>query len=382
MAVIIWFAMVVPFATAFVLYRWYHHRTLWWEFLIPIVVSVLLITVSKLLAEKYQTWDHEYWGGWVTQAEYFEDWNQRVPCSHPKYVTRTDSKGRTHQEFAGYQHVYDVDYHPEYWEVNDSNGATISVSRDKFEELCDHFGNRKFVELHRSYHTNDGDKYVTSWDESDELLEPVTTIHSYENRVQASHSLFNFPEVDPEEYGLFEYPKVEDFYHCPSILGESGPSGAGAERVLALANAKLGAWKQVRLWVVIFQDQPLAAGLAQQNYWKGGNKNEFVVCIGVNEQHQVQWCYPFSWTEVESLKVDTRNFVIEQQGQTLDLERIVTWLAPEIEKRFVRKQFADFDYLQVEPPVWAVILTFILTIGANVGLSAWIIHNEHKDEKS
>lgn len=377
---IIWFAMAVPIVTAIVLYFWYQHRTLWWEFLLPFAVSVVLIATCKLLTETAQTRDTEYWGGWMTNAEYYEEWNERVSCRHPKYETRTDSQGHTYSEFVGYEHLYDVDYHAPYWQIHDSNNLTIRVNKATFEGLASNFGNRKFHDLRRSYHTIDGDKYVTTWSGNDDTLVPVTTTHSYENRVQASDSIFDFQEVDPEDYGLFDYPKVRGYYQCSSILGEGGPTQAQAEKILGLTNAKLGRRKQIRIWLLVFSNQPLQAGFDQENYWKGGNKNEFILTIGVDKDHRVQWCHPISWTEVETLKIEARNCVLEQKGQPVNLVEIAQWLSRECDRQFIRKPFADFSYLSVDPPGWAVFLAFALTIAVNVGTSAWIVHNEYAEE--
>jgi hypothetical protein len=67
---------------------------------------------------------------------------------------------------------------------------------------------------------------------------------------------------------------------------------------------------------------------------------------------------------------------MEQEGKPVDLVALMPWIAENIEQRFVRRQFAEFSYLTVEPPLWMVILTFLLTIGVNVGISYWIIQNE------
>lgn len=388
---LIWAAMLIPILTAGVLYYQFRHKTLWWEFLIPFVASGILIAVCKYSTELSEVTDTEYWGGWVTHAEYYEDWNERVACVHPKYVTRTrivtrtgaDGKPytttETYQEFVGFEHPYDVAYHPEYWEVTDSNEISQHVNKSTFERLAQQFGNREFVDLHRFYHTDDGDKYVATWRGQDATLEPYTSTHWYENRVQATHTIIEFRDVDPKERGLYEYPDV-DGYTCPSILGDGGPGTADAERLLSIANAKLGKRKQLRMWVVLFHDQPLEAAIAQRDYWRGGNKNEFVLVIGLNGKNQVQWCYPFSWTEVEGLKVDARNFIIGQKGKELDMVSTVKWLIDACDERFERKEFADFAYLTVDPPTWGYVITFILTILLNVGLSWFIIINEYEEE--
>lgn len=369
----IWLAMLIPVVTGLVLYFRFDRETIWWELLIPFGVSAVLCLGSKALVEKVQTADTEFWAGWAVRAEYYEDWNERVSCRHTKY--RTNSKG--HRVPDGTEHAYDVDYHPPYWQVIDSNNLTVGIDRGTFEKLCHKFGNRQFVDLHRNFHTKDGDMYQTVWSGDDLRLEPVVTAHSYENRVKASTSVFKFAAVDPKVYGLFDYPAIQSYYEQRSILGDGGMTQPTAERLLQKWNAKIGATKQVRLFVLVFRDQPIQAGFDQQNYWQNGNKNEFVVTIGVNKQDEIQWCHPFSWTEVESLKIETRDFVMGQKR--LDLEKLVNWLVPEVQGKFQRKHFKDFSYLTVEPPMWAVGLTFLLTCMVNFGVGFWIVQNEHRE---
>jgi hypothetical protein len=377
-----WLALLIPFAVAIVLLIFFRHKTVWWEFLIPFGVSLLLIFLLKFTAESAQTMDTEYWGGWVSKAEYYEPWNERVSCRHPKYKTVRDKDGHTHQVQDGYLHAYDVDYHGPYWQVIDSNGETISIDKNQFPQLCNKFGNKQWVDMHRHYHTIDGDKFETNWNRSDETLEPVVTSHTYENRVQASSSVFNFPKVKKEqikEFQLFDYPKIRDNYKCDSILGHGDPNQSEANKLLNFYNAKLGASKQVRMIILIFRGQPLDAGFLQEGYWKRGNKNEFVVTIGIDSENTIQWSYVFSWTESEELITKTRNFILDQKK--LDLVNIVKWMAPNVESDWVRRHFSTFNYLKVEIPGWAMIMIFVITALVNVGLSVWIIKNPFEDKE-
>lgn len=384
---VIWGAMAIPVLFAIVLLVKFQHKTVWWEFTIPFAVSIVLIAGNKSCVETMQTSDTEFWGGIAQNAEYYERWDEEVPCTHIKYCTKTrmvsdgngGTKSETYQEPCGTEHLYDVDDHPPRWVVNDDNGQVVSISSGKFEELAKRFGNRQFVDMHRSYHSIDGDKYVAKWGGDEETLEPVFTSHSYENRVQASNSVFNFTEVsesDKKGFGLFDYPGLSG-YSQRSILGNGGATQAKAEELLSKANARLGRSKQARIFILVFDDQPQQAGLLQENFWKRGNKNELVITVGVNKAKEVQWAYVFSWTEVEELKIELRDYV-STMG-TLDLVSVVETAVPLVQKKWVRKRFRDFSYLTVEPPGWAVALTYLLTLAVNLGLSFWIVGNQHQE---
>lgn len=382
---IIWLALSIPVLTIVALVTLFKKNIVWWELVIPVCVSFILIGICKFSTEMCQITDREYWGGYVTQAEYFEAWNERVSCSHPKYEDRsesyTDSDGKTRTRIVrvqvGYEHAYDVDYHSPYWQITDNNDITLGVSQARFDQLCKQFGNRQFVELNRNYHTIDGDSYVAMWEGQDNCLEPVVTMHSYINRIQASNSVYKFPEVDPKKYGLYDYPDLNE-YDCPSILGYHAPEHMKAERAFELINSKLGKPKKVRVWVVIFKNKPRQAGHEQQCYWQGGNKNELIITIGVNKQNEVQWSYVFGWTKSELLKIQTRDFISEQKK--LNLVNLSEWLIPKINEQFVRRDFTEFSYLTVEPPGWMIALTFFLTLLVNVVISFWIVKNEYDEE--
>jgi len=379
--VIIWLALLIPIVMAIILFVFFRHQTKLWEFLIPFGVSVALILFFKLSIKAVQVMDTESWGGWVTKAKYCQKWDEYIhkTCSE-EYLCGINSDGMPVYCTRYYECNY-VEDHPAYYEVIESNGSTISVDEATYKKLEKQFGNSKLVDLGRDYYSIDGDMYETVWNGSDSTLEPATTTHQYVNRVLAtSDPRYKFPIVDLKVYGLFEYPKITNFYEQPSILGNGGPTMPEAEKRLNFWNAKLGKDKEVRMFILVFTDKPIQAGYDQERYWQRGNKNEFILAIGVDKSFNVQWCHVISWTEVASIKKEAVDFV-SSQGK-LDLVKIVDWLGPKAKEKFVRKHFSDFDRLAVEPPLWAVILTYVVTFFVNLGVSYWIVMNQFQDNKS
>jgi hypothetical protein len=382
--VIVWFAAVIPLVVLAITFSKFKNRVVWWEVLVQVAVPISLILLSKWMIETSQTNDTEFWGGWGVRAEYYEDWNERVscrhpiPCSHSTYDSKGNYTGTAHSN-DGYSHLYDVDYHPPYWEIDDSNGDSHRISKPFFASLTKRWGNQKKVDLGRSFHDNDGDKYVTVWDQKKATLEAVTTQHTYENRVAVSDSVFNFKEIEnPEELGLFEYPKISG-YKQRVILGKGGADHVQAEKELNYFNATLGRKKQVRLFLLIYRNTDMATAMDQEAYWKGGNKNELVSCVGVDDENAVQWSYVFSWSKSEELKAEARNQLVGQEK--LDLPAYVAWLGPAVDKSFVRLEFAEFDYLSVEPPWWAVLIVYALTALVSVGIAFWVVMNNQHHER-
>lgn len=374
---IIYGALLIPFIVAFVLYRYFSRNVIWWELCIPFAVSLLFIFIMKFTIEKVQVSSKEYWGSLVDRVEYYEAWNEYIHQT----CTRScccDSKGQNCST-----EIYDcsyVSYHPAYWQIVSTNGEVVGISESEYNKIKHVFNNEKFAELGRNYYTQDGDEYYSKWGNDSASAIPVTTLHHYENRVKAAdQSVFHFENVskaDIKKYSLKSYPKITGYYKMAAVIGDSSEDALIADKKFQYINGLLGHKKQVRVFVLIFKDQPVIAGNYQEWYWSGANMNEFVICIGIDKERNVNWCKTISWTRSETLKAEVKYFV---QSQTkLNLQEIADYTQKQVDKEFVRRSFKEFNYLTVEPPVWAVILTYVLTILINIGLSFWIIKNDYE----
>lgn len=367
---IIWLAAILPVIVLAYLLSFHRKELVAWEVIILIVVPTIIVAGVRFTSEYAQTRDIEYWGGWVTDTRYYEDWNEYIH----RTCTRQSCSG-TGENRSCTTEFYDcsyVQYHPEHWEVRGSNNECIGIDRGRFDGLCSQFGNKSFVDLHRHYHTNDGDMYVGRFFGEREKLEPLTTSHSWENRVQASHSVFKFPEVE-DRSGLYDYPGISA-HRQPVVLGATKQTD-GVKRMEYL-NAVLGAKKKVRIYTLLYRNQPQQKAFDQQTYWKGGNKNELNIAVGLDNQDRVQWSKVFSWSDIEDLKIETQNFIINQS--TFSLSGLADWLGPQVEKRWIKKNFHDFDYLSVDPPLWAIILAFILSLISSIVTAILVVKNEER----
>jgi hypothetical protein len=362
----VWFSLGIPVVFAAIMFFRFKRRVSWWELVVPMLLSVGLIYGAKSLTEYIQCSDTEYWTGWVVKAEYWEHWNELHEWDET--VTETSGSGKNARTTTRIVHHSDIIDHPPTWNVIDNNGISQHISSSEFERLAGKWKNRGFIRIGHGY-TIHGDKYETNYSGSDDLMEVVTTTHTYQNRIQASESVFKFrkpPEQEKAMYGLVDYPQPVG-YHAPTILG--AVVDPVAERKLAILNAKKGKGKQIKVWIIVYQEQPMDAAISQMNYWEGGNKNELVLTVGIDKEQNVDWGYVFSWTDREIVKVEARDLITNQKK--LNLSEIVTKLEPLIENQWERKHFKDFNYLSVEPPLWSTILIFFLVLGSNVGLAVF-----------
>jgi len=213
------------------------------------------------------------------------------------------------------------------------------------------------------------------------LAECIVSSHSYENKVQAANTEYKFDEVTEKEvaeFKLYEYPEIYENYKQSHILGSGDETFREAVQNMDALNAELGPDKQLKAFILIFKNQSEQAGIMQENYWKGGNKNEFVLTIGVDNNNNIQWAHPFTWSENVAVKSNIRSFVAKQ-GK-LNLAKVSSYMYGELDKNFERKHFKDFNYLTVEPSNRSMTITTILLIIINVCFAVWFILNEHNNK--
>jgi hypothetical protein len=251
------------------------------------------------------------------------------------------------------------------------------VTEGTYRHFIDLFGMKpQFVDMRRNYHTRDGDMYQVLWPKTDATVDPVVTEHTYENRVQAARTVFSYQSVsreDAQTRGLFDYPEIS-LFNTPSVLGNCGEHTRAADERLQFFNGTLGRSKQLRIWMLCFQGGSLEKGHLQEAYWVGGNKNEVVVAVGTNDDGTVSWVHPFSWTDNKQPLIEIRDEIAGMSS--FDPVKAVEFIGPTLESEFERKHFEDFSYLTVEPPMWAVITTYVVMLLVNGGLGYFVVMND------
>lgn len=345
----IWAAVAWPLLAGAASVILFNRRVTIFEALALLIAPLGVIWALKWFGDAIVTNDVEYWTAPIAGATYNKAWTERKPCHHYKKTKHGRQK----------KHAFDKVKHKSSCYAEDTTGQKIKIPQWHFDELCRAFGNRNKLPLPARVMENvTWVSETTKWDGHDSDLVAATTTHRYVNRIPASKSEYTYHEGDIAEWRLYDYPEIKNDYEAPALLGFDDPEAA---RRLDVLNAKHGPTNQVRVMILVFVDKPREAGLAQEARWQGGNKNEFVICIGLDYKNAVQWSHVFSWTDSEDLKIEARNKVAEQKDRRLNLSPILDWLEGNI-GRFKRKSFSDFDYLNVTPPLWYVLLAHIVVL--------------------
>ena len=371
------FVYIVPFFTALILFLFFRKRVVWWEYLVLIIPSILFTLLVSLIMVEYNSHDTEYLGSYVNKITYYEDWDELVRVRHEKRVrTGTDNKGNPIYKTRVW-YTTEREYHSEYWTytTNESN-YEHRINEKLYNKIKSRLNNKSiFKDMNRKYYKKDGDAYITYYDGSVEHIYDITSSHSYRNKIKAlqSHTIFKMQEIDDkmaDSLKLYKYPKIYDLSQNP-ILGRKVSDEES--QIFRYINATKGKKNQFRTYVLFFNYDEFEKSELQKSYWQNGNKNEFIVSIGLKGD-SVVWTNCFSWCDVPKLEFMTREYFIN--NPKLDLKAYGIWLNSRIDDNWERKEFSDFDYISIEVSDEQSIWLFILTVLLNILISLFLINNK------
>ena len=367
---------IIPFLVSVFLLFFFRKKVVWWEYIVMIAVPIVVSLIVRLIMVSYNNTDTEYLGDYITKVRHYDDWDEWVH----RTCTRTVKSGKT-----TITQTYDCSYrqyHPERWSYFDQGGEEHWLFyKEEFDEIVRRFGTKMiFVDMHRRYYTKDGDAQEYRWNGSEKTAWPVTHSHKYKNKLQNSRSIFNFEEIDKEyadSIGLYDYPPIEKYDQNP-ILSHTIKLPKNQEDALRYTNGFYGKKHQFRVFVLLFENKDIEISEKQRSYWKGGNKNELVVCLGV-KNNKVDWCNAFSWCDVPTIDVKTETYFT--QNDTLDLKAYSDLLRESLNNgEWVRKNFEDFSYLKPELSLTQQIWILVISILLNVGFAIFVIKNNFENE--
>lgn len=289
-----------------------------------------------------QVKQNEILGGNVLAANYYEHWNEYIHQTCTRQNCTSDSKGNQSCTTEYYDCSY-VQDHPEYWELETTLGDMTTTS-GQYNYLKTKFGNSSFVDMNRNYHSIDGDKYTSQWKGDSASFEPYFMNNSYVNKIQASNSIFNFGPADTVKYKLFNRLGTYDG-EASSFISKGINVGKG-NASLNYYNALFGKSKQLRMIVLVFENQPIQIALEQEKLWKGGNKNEFIVTMSIDKDSTIQWVKPFSWTMKKVLFPEIRDGIYN--FKKFNDQQIAHYIGTTVPQKWQRREFKEFEYLRVE----------------------------------
>jgi hypothetical protein len=394
----VWGALLIPVVISLLGLVFFRKQVVWWETLLIIVPTFFIIFGVQGCYRMSVQQEPEYWGRYVTAVQYYEPWHEyhHETCTET-YQCGSDKKGNAIYCTRTYDCSHHISHGPE-WVAIDNYGENYSISKNEHDRLKDQFQTQPlFVDLFRekSYDLKhcrldfDGDMYQTKFDGDINKMQPMTTKNTYTNKIIHSRTVFNYPEVSdtlkylfpklpamPNGGGLFREQYQYGYqWSAPAIRGYQVPNFDNANHMLMKLNGQLGKEKEVRMQIILYHNAPQSYGDELEWYWKGGNMNEFNLVMSVSDSMTVQWARVISWTEVQELKLNVRNYVYTQKP--FNLMSTVLYMSMEIKDKWVRKNFdTDFAYLNIDIPNGITILIYVLVFFMSGGLGFFAISND------
>mgnify|MGYP006988864679 CR=1 FL=1 len=306
----------------------------WWAYaLIAAAAEGLVYLVFWL-----KTHSKEYLSGYITRVTHHFAWKERKEITETKY-----ENGKSYT-------VKRVEYvdHPEEFYYTLNTGKTRDAYSGLFYELSNRWGTGRYhISVYHANCVSGGDGEACDWNGHEYSTYTETYTHRYYNPVKNSNSIFRGHRISCEEakkLGLFDYPDAGMDQHV--LLISDGMTYRmdfdKTEFELQHLNAFCGSLHEIHVFMLLF---PAEAGvdiaLKQRDYWEGCNKNEFVVCLGMDEE-KVAWCHTLSWMDEPTLDVAVKDWFLNQEEPLLSA--FVYWLRNNLHL-WKRKEFKDFKYL-------------------------------------
>ncbi len=311
-------------------------------------IFLLIITVMSCVMKGENEHDVEYLSYYYTKIRHTDRWNEYIHRTCTRQVkVGEDKDGNPIYEEEEYDCSY-VEEHPERWIATTNVGDEIYMNETEFNDIKSLWNvPMVFVDMHRNYHTIDGDAQDYIWNKNKNTIKTHTISHMYQNKIIGSETAFKYRDVSKDEareLGLYDYPQIKDEEQNP-IIGNTKSVTKDDIRRMQYINAYYGATKQFRTFLLIFSNSSASIVDDQRCYWQGGNKNEFVTCVGVNgKTNEIEWVQCFSWLDDITMEVECRNYLM--RDSILDIGHYCDWVEKNM-RLWKRKEFKDFDYIDI-----------------------------------
>ncbi len=368
-------AFIIPVLATILLLVFYRKDTKWWEIAVPFIACAIIVPIAIVTAKGFKTRDIGWKGNITKEAVHDEPYDYMSTCY------RTVSCGKNCTTTVSYPCVQQVSR--ACW-LQTKWGGNQHISYAKYNELLGRWGGtakQKFKDMNRSYHSYDGDRYIMPWNGSKMLAESIVSQYTWKNKVQASDDVHNFREITPEDakkFKLYDYPKLSGYEQVTILDKGKNHSKKPWGFYWRYVNGEVGALKNARFWVLIFRGKSLETARLQEDYWKGGNENEFIYMIGVDKDDNVTWAHITSWTERTQFKIEARNYA-STMGK-LDLMALAKWTEENARKQYVALDFQKkFDYLTVQPSGTSVVISYLIVLLITMGICVWAVKNSYHD---
>lgn len=371
------FTLLLPVIIGTILFIFYRDKVTNKELLGLLGLSVASFTIMFFFMRTYNVSDTRYYSEKVTSIRYYEEWDEWVKrrCSR----THCTGSGKTRSCYTTYYDCSYRRYNPEKWVKRLDSSSEYDISRTEYNKILKLWGgNRSFLDMNRDYYTIDGDAYQTIWDKNPLTTETYSFSETYENKTLTAKTLFNHEPYEPEKAkkkGLNLEPNRLNNGEREYIIN----SPYLTDTVRRLYNNLNSNSKNYNVYVIYFKNKDRNIAFEQRKQWQGGNDNELVICIGIDSKNDVTWVEPFSWAKKPIVEAKIRGYHAINKGE-FDLLKFYPELKTWMHNDWKKRDFHDFDYIDIELTKGQIIWIWVLLSLINIGFSVYIVRNEFTRE--
>lgn len=356
------FAYLIPFLTCLLLKIAFKYDGEWQTYLYVFLAGEICVGILHLVFYSSRTSSNEFLGSYIIKTRHTDPWIELIE----RQETKRDANGNSYTVTK-----IEERYHKEEFHFYTNIGSTIKTNEFFFNKIINTWNVGYHLVKWTGKEIKGGERFAQDFFLNDTEIKDasdhykfitISEINSYTNKVKNSNSIYRTEKISKKEaksLGLFEWPIPKD-YDVPAILSQIGKIPDEIDSLYRRFNSLIAPNKQMRLFLLLFRaENGIAIAEKQKSYWKGGNKNEFIICLGIDKEKNIQWVYPFSWANENIVEVETTQWFLE--NSCLNLKKFLIWFNLE-HRKWKRREFKDFNYIKVDLQLWQTIFLFVAAI--------------------
>lgn len=293
---------------------------------------------------------NEVWNYKIVEVQHWEEWTTEESYTE-SYACGTDSDGNT--KYCT-RRVYYTAYHGPYWYAIDQYGKTHSIDKLEYNKWRRAWGTEKKKGFNKGSSdwpdpVIDGNIYSCNWTGEFEEMFTWHSIHSYENRIRSSHSVFK--TIETTEETISKWPRPAD-NHDANPIHSIGVNISGEDQLfMQRINCLLGPVHEVHTLFYVFDSSKYSSGVIEEilSAWDGPNKNELCVFIGIDKNKVINWISVESWADNTQFHAMIENNFLNNR---LIFRELGGYIRDNIGGNWQRKSFEDFEYIQIKISFW------------------------------
>lgn len=350
-----WFALIIPIVILLIAKFKFNYEITWLEFLLSSIVVIVFIILSTYAYTNYISDDEILRSGYVTGKQF-------IPAhSETRVGIRSNSEGDTQV------YTYTV-FIPNNWDAFAGLNFCSNITKERAAHNGELIGNHGEV----TFHINEQQYKNTV------INSTAVWLESFKNPLKRSkYSLYK--DIKDKRYACLEMPVIYNDYCIDRIVLLDNIS---LEQKI-LYNKKLNEINSIlnkfniNLGFVITK-QAIEYVNYQENYWHGGNPNDFIIFIGVDNDKNIKYVKTICW-ENNYLKVKVRDDILNNVKKIDDFDTILSIVSADIEKyKFKVMDFNKFEYTQVELPLNINLLIYVGSIIISIIAIVITVNNENE----